>query len=601
MMAVSERDQEGLPTGPDTFSSSGHRSGASRISATINTADMRTKHSRASDSNMWALSYQQLMDVEDLAQETFGTWSYCKKTMRDVNKHIIVPHCRKFATSYARSLNPLGLKTDAFITHCWDEPFADFVDSIKSAFLPFTNKPNLWICAFALQQGDPSVVQEQIEVPLQESPFVLALRAASWFVVVRNSKTDLYSRIWCVCELMFAREFGFTTAHKTMVIGPDKFQHLRTSCLHAEAFDPGDKKRILQAIQKGPGSLEAIDKLVLQYRKHQHHREKARNSNREFYIIATMGLMCALAVSALAYAQISRETASQSLLESHVRHSTHASGNSPQRKALEWIIQHPQYTQMPEWRNQQLYTLHNLYYSAPTTPGEELKTNSLERRLSLSHECELEWSTLGNQIESTVSNYPRHDWDVSCTRDMRVQNISLLLRDDTYTWRRPSQFGSISPEISLLGTSLQSFRFSSKFLVGSLPTELGMLTNLQNMQIDSSILTGFLPTEVGCMTSLTSLTLTSDGKMTAHLPTELGLVTALVSLKLHDNRLFGPIPSELAQLTGLKTLELHNNMLTGTVPVGLCDIGSLRTITVDCDRVSCECSCPGQCQCARGT
>ena len=148
---------------------------------------------------MCSITLQQLLDVANLAEQIFGIRAYPLKSMRDINDAIIIPQCKLSGVSYALSKNPQGLSVEAFITHCWDEPFADFVDSIRTAFCPFTLKPNLWICAFAIKQGDHQALEMQLDVPLREAPFVQALSCATWFVVVRNSRTDLYNRAWCVC------------------------------------------------------------------------------------------------------------------------------------------------------------------------------------------------------------------------------------------------------------------------------------------------------------------------------------------------------------------------------------------------------------------
>ncbi|CAB9510078.1 expressed unknown protein [Seminavis robusta] len=68
--------------------------------------------------DLWAITYDQLMHVDALAARLFGR-SYSKKTMRDINKRMIEPLCKRTWTSYALSLNPLGLKLDVFITHSW--------------------------------------------------------------------------------------------------------------------------------------------------------------------------------------------------------------------------------------------------------------------------------------------------------------------------------------------------------------------------------------------------------------------------------------------------------------------------------------------------
>ena len=202
------------------------------------------------DPSMWSISYVQLMNFDDMCSKKFGN-QYKGMTMRDINAAILEEICRAHGKSYALSLNPSGLMVEAFITHAWDEPFHEFVASIKSVFQSTLRKPNLWICAFALVQGDDDKIAEQLRVSnsasLSKSPFVKAIHKASSFVVVRNTTTDLYSRIWCVCELIYARKYGLVP-EKTHVTGPDNFSHLHTSCLDANASVPRDKARILKTL-----------------------------------------------------------------------------------------------------------------------------------------------------------------------------------------------------------------------------------------------------------------------------------------------------------------------------------------------------------------
>jgi hypothetical protein len=127
------------------------------------------------------------------------------------------------------------------------------------------DKPNLWICTFALQQGESSI-QEELDTPLEESPFISALMAAREFVVVRNQTTDLYSRIWCVCELMYAEKYGLIP-EKTRVTGPDTFSNAMTSCLHAKATSLDDHEKILKVLLFEFGR-KLIDESIDKFRKH---------------------------------------------------------------------------------------------------------------------------------------------------------------------------------------------------------------------------------------------------------------------------------------------------------------------------------------------
>lgn len=160
---------------------------------------------RQNNPSYWCISYEQLLDLDDLALMTCGEEAYSKHaTMRDICQKIIIPRCRESGTSFALSLNPNGLGGSedgfAFITHSWDGLFASFVESLRYIFQTAIQKPNLWICAFALNQVALSQqLFPEADVSLEEFPFVRALRDATSFCVVRNSNTDLYSRIWCVC------------------------------------------------------------------------------------------------------------------------------------------------------------------------------------------------------------------------------------------------------------------------------------------------------------------------------------------------------------------------------------------------------------------
>ena len=128
--------------------------------------------------------------------------------MRDINKAIIIPKCRETKKSYALSKNSEGLKAEVFVSHSWDEQFASFVDSILHAFHTKLIKPTLWICAFGLVQGNSEEIGAQLgtgETSLEESPFVRALKDATTYLVVRNCNTDMCDRIWCICEVTYAK------------------------------------------------------------------------------------------------------------------------------------------------------------------------------------------------------------------------------------------------------------------------------------------------------------------------------------------------------------------------------------------------------------
>merc|ERR1740136_266826 len=230
----------------------------------FNNDDEKQKMVSIDEPSMCAISFQQLRDVNEVAMKMFSN-DFESKTMRDINEEIIIPICQETGKPYALAKNPLGLKTDVFISHNWDEPFGEFVNSITDAFRTKYNKPTVWICAFSLLQGSKAAIEAQLEMPLAQSPFVRALRSADIFLVVRNSRTDLYSRIWCICEVMYAKELNFIP-NKTQITGPDGFSTTNVSCLDAKSFSPEDKEKIIRELLAKKGSRAEVDKYIDEFR-----------------------------------------------------------------------------------------------------------------------------------------------------------------------------------------------------------------------------------------------------------------------------------------------------------------------------------------------
>ena len=202
----------------------------------------------------WCISYDQLLAVDQKARSHYGAHTYPQVTVRDICTSIIIPECKRTGQSYALSKNPQGLAIDTFVTHSWDGHFAEFVQAIRHAFHTTFKRPNLWICAFALKQSDDeSVIKRQIDggdqedEDLRQSPFMRALQSAKSFCVVRNANADLYARIWCVYELMYANQYGLFP-DRIYVTGPDTFKDTKTSCLDAQSSKATDRIRIMREL-----------------------------------------------------------------------------------------------------------------------------------------------------------------------------------------------------------------------------------------------------------------------------------------------------------------------------------------------------------------
>jgi len=520
---------------------------------------------------MWAISFEQLLEIEVLAKRTFGHWNYRSKTMRHVNDSIVIPRCEASGTCLALSLNPQGLPTDAFITHCWDEHFADFVDSIRHAFHPFTTKPNLWICAFALRQGDERIVEEQLGMPLEESPFVQALSKAEWFVVVRNSQTDLYSRIWCVCELMYAKKYGFTMTNKTMVIGPDKFSSLKTSCLHAEAFDPKDRQRILQVLIEELDGVDEIDRLVQQYRTHAVHAQaNFRRGNifgRSVLAILVAGILVLLSLLSLGMTSNTNQPKTDTNQPTTNTNQPKTNTNQPKTNTNQTVPDLNDVSYLPS------YTIETIKQNYESPQSRALVWTQNNARYSW---YEPSMKLLKQQlfavavISFSIFGYPptqdKCEFSIlKCDNSSLVQEIHLSMG---MPWDMKLDDGRIlPPEISLL-SSLRYLSVEVDF-AGPLPTQLGLLGKLKTLKIKGS--GGFLPSQVIATGDFPQLY--SYG---GTIPSELGQLASLTSLEIQNSTLTGTICTELGMLASLTTLVLARNWLSGSLPSHL---GMLPSVT----------------------
>ena len=106
-------------------------------------------------------------------------------------------------------------------------------------------------------------------------------------------------------------------------------------------------------------------------------------------------------------------------------------------------------------------------------------------------------------------------------------------------------------------------------LVGSLPTELGLMPSLQRVSLrNNPDLGGALPSELGQLSNLNFGVDVANCRITSSLPTELGLLTAVKQgLTGTNNSITGEIPSQLGQMTAMSSgLSLMINQLTGSIP-----------------------------------
>jgi Leucine-rich repeat (LRR) protein len=199
-------------------------------------------------------------------------------------------------------------------------------------------------------------------------------------------------------------------------------------------------------------------------------------------------------------------------------------------------------------------------------PGSTLEGSTLSETLPL---ASIRFLDTGKRIrpEHSVPMF-RHN----LTRTTTISSSSL-------THYVLGLLGSIPSEMGVM-TQLQYLDLTQAQVAGVLPSELGRLTNLNWLDFPPfSQLSGTLPSELGTMASLEVFRLLfSDLKGT--LPSELGHWSFLRTLLLQGSNLEGRIPTEMGNLSRLQYLSLGDNNLNETIPVELQNCQDLRVLSL---------------------
>jgi hypothetical protein len=122
--------------------------------------------------------------------------------------------------------------------------------------------------------------------------------------------------------------------------------------------------------------------------------------------------------------------------------------------------------------------------------------------------------------------------------------------DDIHGW-----YGISCLEGTMTTSIVDKIQLRSNNLMGSLPTEIGLLTSLRTFQV--SDISGTLPTELRMLQNLSELWI-SETRMSssnAFLPSEIGQCQSLTKIVLtgSSNVLSGTIPTEIGRLSQLST------------------------------------------------
>jgi len=221
--------------------------------------------------------------------------------------------------------------------------------------------------------------------------------------------------------------------------------------------------------------------------------------------------------------------------------------DSPQNRALAWLVNDTFQGYYTEDKLIQRYALATLFYS---TNGDSWTSNSLW--LDDGDECDRWWQFVGV---------------VSC--DSTTGGIMALGLGNN------NLKGTIPPEIGLL-TSLLELGLTENDLRGTFPTQIGELTSLEGLNLQKTKLSGSIPQQLANMTTLKSLSLAENELTGAFVQANIGKLTKLEDLMLYHNKLTGNLPGDISKLKNMKSLSLRENKLSGPIPSS---IGRLTLMT----------------------
>jgi hypothetical protein len=204
-------------------------------------------------------------------------------------------------------------------------------------------------------------------------------------------------------------------------------------------------------------------------------------------------------------------------------------------------------------------------HSVDVTQRDQIICNFLNSTNIASLKTELQWTGWECDGDRAIDLCGNKFWTaVMCQGD----DITQLL------FEHKGIIGTIPSEFGLL-TDLVWIDFTANSLFGTIPESLGLLSNLVELTLGENSLVGSIPSSLGDLTGLLNLELT-DNSLTGTLPPSLGQLTKLVYLTISETSLHGSIPETIGSLGNLERLELTHNSLSGPLPNSFTDLHKLQ-------------------------
>jgi len=213
--------------------------------------------------------------------------------------------------------------------------------------------------------------------------------------------------------------------------------------------------------------------------------------------------------------------------------------NSPQSKAMEFMA--------------------SGIYGIPES-SEEAKVKWMERYAMSVFYHSTNGPSWANQFRFHANSLPTCQW---------FQNVPLTNGDIVPFGASCNSAGRVS--------SIELFNYR---LVGTIPTEIALLSELQTFLLQNNNIGGSIPSEMQRLTKLEYFDCLDCQELSGTIPRWIEKWTSLRALGLTGNRIVGTIPTNIAKLTELSELALDDNFLTGDLSI-LNDVKSLRSVYME--------------------
>jgi hypothetical protein len=168
--------------------------------------------------------------------------------------------------------------------------------------------------------------------------------------------------------------------------------------------------------------------------------------------------------------------------------------------------------------------------------------------------------------------------------------------------------GTIATEIGLL-SNLAVWGMQQGGLTSSIPTEIAKLTKLIFLDLDFNELTGTLSSELLSLSSLTQLDI-NNNKFTGTID-GIGVFPRMEFMQLHNNAFTGTVPEAVGTYTKMYAFTVHGSEISGTMPQSVCDLlvtnptvtGALKVLIADCSgpNPNIVCGCCTDCRFPKNT